>query len=71
MDKLIDAARFETDPEEVRGGRSRDAASSRCDDVPRHARSCQPYLDVAMQKNIKGYQYWFHLQLDFRQLAKS
>jgi len=24
-----------------------------------------------MQKNIVGYQYWFHIQLDFRQLAKS
>ena len=30
-----------------------------------------PSLDVAMQKNIVGYQYWFHIQLDFRQLAKS
>jgi hypothetical protein len=24
-----------------------------------------------MQKNVTGYQYWFHIQLDFRQLAKS
>jgi hypothetical protein len=24
-----------------------------------------------MQKNIVGYQYWFHIQLDFRQLAKA
>ena len=30
----------------------------------------QPYLDVAMQKNVTGYRYWFHRQLDYRQLAK-
>ena len=31
----------------------------------------QPYLDVAMQKTIVGYQYWFHRQLDFRQITKG
>ncbi|KKI99194.1 ABC transporter substrate-binding protein [Prochlorothrix hollandica] len=31
----------------------------------------QPTLAVAMQPNIQGYQYWFHRQLDFRQLAKT
>jgi peptide/nickel transport system substrate-binding protein len=31
----------------------------------------QPALDVAMQKNVTGYQYWFHRQLDFRTLAKQ
>jgi peptide/nickel transport system substrate-binding protein len=30
----------------------------------------QPTLAVAMQPNIEGYQYWFHRQLDFRQLRK-
>jgi peptide/nickel transport system substrate-binding protein len=30
----------------------------------------QPTLAVAMQSNIQGYQYWFHRQLDFRQLTK-
>ena len=39
------------------------------DDIPRIP-LYQPYLDVAMQKNIEGYQYWFHRQLDYRQLAK-
>ena len=39
-------------------------------DVPRLP-FVQLYLDVAMQKNVVGYQYWFHIQLDFRQLAKS
>lgn len=31
----------------------------------------QPYLSVAMQKNISGYNYWFHRQLDYRSLVKA
>ena len=31
----------------------------------------QPYLSVAMQSNVSGYQYWFHRQLDYRQLQKA
>ncbi len=31
----------------------------------------QPYLNVAMQKNISGYSYWFHRQLDYRSLSKA
>ena len=31
----------------------------------------QPSLDVAMQKSVTGYQYWFHRQLDFRTLVKQ
>ncbi|MBS7542244.1 ABC transporter substrate-binding protein [Ancylobacter oerskovii] len=31
----------------------------------------QPYLSVAMQKSIAGYQYWFHRQLDYRTLRKA
>jgi peptide/nickel transport system substrate-binding protein len=31
----------------------------------------QPYLNVAMQRNVTGYRYWFHRQLDYRQLAKG
>ena len=30
----------------------------------------QPYLDVAMQKHIEGYEYWFHRQLDVRPFKK-
>jgi hypothetical protein len=26
----------------------------------------QPYVNVAMQKNVSGYQYWFHRRLDDR-----
>ena len=31
----------------------------------------QPMMDVAMQTNISGYTYWFHLEPDYRQLVKS
>ncbi|PPD14635.1 MAG: ABC transporter substrate-binding protein [Methylobacterium sp.] len=31
----------------------------------------QPLLNVAMQKGITGYRYWFHRQLDYRQLSKA
>ena len=69
MDKLIDAARFETDPqkyeEEVQG-----FIHIAFDEVPRIP-LFQPFLDVAMQKNVTGYRYWFHRQLDYRQLAKT
>lgn len=31
----------------------------------------QPYSNVAMQKNISGYAYWFHRRLDYRGFAKG
>ena len=31
----------------------------------------EPLLDVAMQKNVTGYCYWFVRQLDYRQLEKT
>jgi peptide/nickel transport system substrate-binding protein len=31
----------------------------------------QPYLNVATQKNISGYQYWFHRQVDYRKIVKA
>jgi peptide/nickel transport system substrate-binding protein len=69
MDKLIDAARFETDrqkyEEEVEG-----FITIAFTDMPRIP-LFQPWLDVAMQKNVTGYRYWFHRQLDYRQLAKT
>jgi hypothetical protein len=30
-----------------------------------------PFLDVAMQNNVTGYEYWFHRRLDYRPLAKT
>jgi len=69
MDKLIDAARFETDTKkyqsEVHG-----FVNMAFDEVPRIPLA-QPNMDVAMQKSIKGYRYWFHLQPDYRNLEKA
>lgn len=31
----------------------------------------QPYVNVAMQPNVSGYQYWFHRRLDYRSLVKA
>ncbi|MEP9350466.1 ABC transporter substrate-binding protein [Xanthobacter sp. KR7-225] len=39
-------------------------------DVPR-VPLYQPYVNVAMQKNVTGYEYWFHRRLDYRAFAKS
>ena len=69
MDKLIEAARFESDAEkyadEVKG-----FIKIAFDDVPRIP-LVQDYRDVAMQKNIEGYTYWFHLVLDYRDLSRA
>jgi peptide/nickel transport system substrate-binding protein len=68
MDKLIDAARFETDKrkyeQQVQG--FIDIALAEVPRIP----LTQPNMDVAMQKNIRGYTYWFHLQPDYRDLEK-
>jgi peptide/nickel transport system substrate-binding protein len=72
MDRLIDGARnaaatgdmptYDTD---VKG--FVDLAFT---DVPRIP-LYQPFVNVAMQKNISGYQYWFHRRLDYRALVKG
>ena len=31
----------------------------------------QPFLNVATQKNISGYSYWFHRQVDYRSIVKA
>jgi len=39
-------------------------------DIPR-VPLFQPYVNIAMQKNIQGYQYWFHRRLDYRSFVKG
>jgi len=39
-------------------------------DIPR-VPLYQPYVNVAMQKNVSGYAYWFHRRLDYRTLVKG
>ena len=69
MDKLINAARFEPDPKKY-DKEVEDFIALSFSDIPRIP-IFQPSLDVAMQKNVTGYRYWFHRQLDYRQLAKT
>lgn len=68
VDALVDAARREADPADYAAQVS-EFITIAYDEVPRIP-LFQPVLDVAMRKNISGYQYWFHRQLDFRQLVK-
>ena len=69
MDKLIEAARFDTDPKKYKEN-VHAFVNMAFDEVPR-VPLAQPNFDVAMQKSIKGYVYWFHLQPDFRDLEKT
>jgi peptide/nickel transport system substrate-binding protein len=72
MDKLIDGARtaassgdmptYDTD---VKG-----FVDLAFNDIPRIP-LYQPFVNVAMQKNVSGYQYWFHRRLDYRALVKA
>ncbi|QDW36290.1 ABC transporter substrate-binding protein [Bradyrhizobium sp. KBS0727] len=72
MDRLIDGARtaaatgdktaYDTD---VKG--MVDLAFTDIPRIPLY----QPFVNVAMQKNVSGYQYWFHRRLDYRALVKG
>jgi peptide/nickel transport system substrate-binding protein len=72
MDKLIDGARtaaatgdmptYDTDVKSFV-----DLAFTDIPRIPLY----QPFVNVAMQKNISGYQYWFHRRLDYRALVKG
>jgi peptide/nickel transport system substrate-binding protein len=72
MDALIDGARAAA----AIGDREKYARdvegfiSKAYNEVPRIP-LFQPYLNVATQKNISGYVYWFHRQLDYRSIVKA
>jgi peptide/nickel transport system substrate-binding protein len=69
MDRHIDAARFATDPAEY--DRSVKAFIGQAfRDTPRIP-LFQSNLDVAMKPNVLGYTYWFHRQIDFRQIWRD
>ncbi len=72
MDALIDGARqaaavgdTATYDKDVKG-----FITQAYEEVPRIP-LFQPYLNVVMQKDITGYTYWFHRQLDYRSLSKA
>jgi peptide/nickel transport system substrate-binding protein len=68
MDKQIDAARFE-DSKANYEQLVKNFEQKAFEDVPR-VPLFQPTQDVAMQKNISGFVYWFHVQPDYRQIVK-
>lgn len=69
MDKLITNARF-AESKPLYDGMVKDMIKLAHDEVPRIP-LVQPMMDVAMQPNITGYTYWFHLEPDYRQLVKG
>lgn len=69
MDKLIEDAHYQADParytQDVLG-----FVQMAFDDVP-NVPLYQPQLNVAMRKNVSGWRYWFHRQVDYRPLVKT
>jgi peptide/nickel transport system substrate-binding protein len=72
MDALIDAARAAAAiGDKTAYERSvKGFVKKSFDEVPRIP-LFQPTLSMALQKNVSGYRYWFHRQLDYRTLAKA
>ena len=69
MDSQIEAARFETDQAKY-DAEVKSFISIGFQDLPRIP-LVNDYRDVAMQKNIEGYTYWFHLALDYRSIKRA
>lgn len=69
LDKIITNARF-AESKPIYDAEVKEMVQIAFDEVPR-VPMFQPAMDVAMQKDVQGYQYWFHLQPDYRQLSKA
>jgi peptide/nickel transport system substrate-binding protein len=69
LDKVITNARF-AESKPLYESFVKEMIQIGFDEVPR-VPLFQPTMDVAMQKDVMGYQYWFHLQPDYRQLYKA
>jgi peptide/nickel transport system substrate-binding protein len=69
LDKIITNARF-AESKPIYESAVREMIQIAYDEVPRIP-LFQPSQDVAMQANVMGYMYWFHLQPDYRQLWKA
>jgi peptide/nickel transport system substrate-binding protein len=69
LDRIIDNARF-AESKTLYDSFVKDMIQLGYDEVPR-VPLFQPTQDVAMQKNVQGYTYWFHLQPDYRDLSKT
>ena len=69
LDKIITNARF-AESKAIYDSSVKEMIQIAFDEVPRIP-LFQPSQDVAMQSNVKGFMYWFHLQPDYRQLSKA
>lgn len=69
MDKLIDKARFSADKAEYAETVKQFIAMCMAE-VPIVPLN-QPMHDVAMQKSVSGYEFWFHREPDYRQFTKG
>ncbi|WP_332118925.1 ABC transporter substrate-binding protein [Azorhizobium caulinodans] len=69
MDKLIDKARFSADKAEYAETVKQFIAMCMTE-VPIVPLN-QPMHDVAMQKSVSGYEFWFHREPDYRQFTKG
>ncbi len=69
LDAYIDAARFTDDPEvyKVNLQKMVDTVMAEMPRIPLYKR----FADYAMQKNVQGFEYWFHTHPDFRKLYKE
>ena len=70
LDKLIDTARDDTLDKATYEGAISKMNAIAMDEVPR-APVAHLFSDIAMQKNVKGYVYWFHTHLDYRFVSKE
>ncbi|MCW5632537.1 MAG: ABC transporter substrate-binding protein [Rubrivivax sp.] len=69
LDKIITNARF-AESKPIYDAAVKEMIQIAYDEVPRIP-LVQPNQDVAMQANVMGYMYWFHLQPDYRQIWKA
>ena len=69
LDRIINNARF-AESKVLYDSFVKDMIQIAYDEVPR-VPIVQPTQDVAMQRNVQGFMYWFHLQPDYRQLSKA
>ena len=69
LDRIITNARF-AESKSIYDSSVKEMVQLAYDEVPR-VPMFQPTMDVAMQKDVQGYMYWFHLQPDFRQLSRA
>jgi peptide/nickel transport system substrate-binding protein len=69
LDKMISNARF-AESKPIYDASVREMIQLAYDEVPR-VPMFQPTMDVAMQNDVMGYLYWFHLQPDYRNLYKA